>query len=150
VDVVASELKIDDTSDQDMLRLTADIVASYVSNNPIAPKDLQDLVKSVHGSLSRLGMDTSQVSSMPTEKQKPATPISRSIQNDHIVCLEDGKKLTMLKRYLRSRYDMSPEDYRRKWNLPPDYPMVAPAYASRRSEFAKSIGLGKGVRRKES
>ena len=132
-----------------MLRLTADIVASYVSNNPIAPRDLQNLVKSVHGSLSRLGMDTPQVSSTPTEKQKPATPISRSIQNDHIVCLEDGKKLTMLKRYLRSRYDMSPEDYRRKWNLPPDYPMVAPAYASRRSEFAKSIGLGKGVRRKE-
>jgi predicted transcriptional regulator len=75
-------------------------------------------------------------------------PISRSIQHDHIVCLEDGKKLTMLKRYLRSRYALSPEDYRRRWGLPPDYPMVAPAYAARRSDFAKQIGLGKGVRRK--
>ena len=73
--------------------------------------------------------------------------MSRSVHEDHLVCLEDGKKLTMLKRYLRSRYDMSPEDYRRKWNLAADYPMVAPAYANRRSEFAKSIGLGKGVRR---
>jgi predicted transcriptional regulator len=90
------------------------------------------------------------VNSAPAEKQKPAVPISRSLQNDHIVCLEDGQKLTMLKRYLRTRYDMSPEDYRRKWGLPSDYPMVAPAYASRRSDFAKSIGLGKGVRRKSS
>ena len=86
--------------------------------------------------------------SRQAEKQKPAVPVSRSIQNDYLVCLEDGKKLKMLKRYLRSKYDLSPEDYRRKWNLSPDYPMVAPAYAARRSDFAKQIGLGKGVRRK--
>jgi predicted transcriptional regulator len=75
-------------------------------------------------------------------------PISRSVQHDYIVCLEDGKQLKMLKRYLRSRFDLSPEEYRRKWGLPPDYPMVAPAYAARRSAFAKEIGLGRGVRRR--
>jgi len=85
---------------------------------------------------------------MAPQRQRPAVPISRSVQHDYIVCLEDGKKLKMLKRYLRSRYDMSPEDYRRKWGLPPDYPMVAPAYAERRSAFAKKIGLGRGVRRR--
>ena len=75
-------------------------------------------------------------------------PISKSVQDDYIVCLEDGKRLKMLKRYLRSRYDMSPEDYRRRWGLSPDYPMVAPTYAARRSDFAKQIGLGRGVRRR--
>ena len=84
----------------------------------------------------------------PIEKRKPAVPVSKSVQNDYIICLEDGKHLTMLKRYLRSHYDISPEDYRRKWGLTTDYPMVAPAYARRRSALAKSIGLGKGVRRK--
>jgi predicted transcriptional regulator len=86
----------------------------------------------------------------PGERQKPAVPVSRSIQDDFIVCLEDGARLKMLKRYLRSRYNMSPEEYRRKWGLPPDYPMVAPAYAQRRSDFARQIGLGKGVRRKRT
>ena len=85
----------------------------------------------------------------PFNVSKPtAVPISKSVQHDHIVCLEDGKKLTMLKRYLRSRYDLSPEAYRRRWGLAVDYPMVAPAYAARRSDFAKQIGLGKGVRKK--
>jgi predicted transcriptional regulator len=134
---------------EDILRLSADIVASYVSNNAISPSGLPDLLNAVHQSLSGLGDPVSPAQTAPVEKQKPAVPVSRSVQNDHIVCLEDGKKLTMLKRYLRSRYDLSPEDYRRKWNLPPDYPMVAPAYATKRSEFAKSIGLGKGVRRKK-
>ncbi len=146
---MASEDNIDETSDRDTIRFTAEIVASYVSNNPIAPSDLSEFVKTVHSSLSRLGVDAAHAPPKPTVKQKPATPISRSIHNDHIVCLEDGKKLTMLKRYLRSRYDLSPEDYRRKWGLPPDYPMVAPDYANRRSQFAKAIGLGKGVRRKD-
>ena len=86
----------------------------------------------------------------PAERPKPAVPIGRSVQHDHIVCLEDGVKLKMLKRYLRSHFGMSPEDYRRRWGLPPEYPMVAPAYAARRSEFAKKIGLGKGVRRRTS
>ena len=83
------------------------------------------------------------------ERQKPAVAANKSIHNDYIICLEDGRKLKMLKRYLRSTYNMSPEEYRKRWNLPADYPMVAPAYAARRSEFAKKIGLGKGVRRKE-
>ena len=82
------------------------------------------------------------------DRPQPAVPIKKSITPDYIVCLEDGKKLKMLKRYLRSRYDMSPEDYRRRWGLPADYPMVAPAYAAKRSNFAKQIGLGKGVRRR--
>ena len=82
------------------------------------------------------------------ERPKPAAPINKSVQHEYIVCLEDGKKLKMLKRYLRSTYGMTPEDYRKRWGLPADYPMVAPAYAARRSEFAKKIGLGKGVRRK--
>ena len=85
---------------------------------------------------------------MPPEKKKPAVPIGRSVQPDYIVCLEDGKKLKMLKRYLRARYNLSPDEYRRRWGLPPDYPMVAPAYAQRRSDFAREIGLGRGVRRK--
>jgi predicted transcriptional regulator len=82
------------------------------------------------------------------ERPKPAAPINKSIHNDYIICLEDGKKLKMLKRYLRSNFSLSPDDYRKRWGLPPDYPMVAPAYAARRSEFAKRIGLGRGVRRK--
>ena len=81
------------------------------------------------------------------ERLKPAVPISKSVTNDHIFCLEDGRKLKMLKRYLRSKYDMSPDEYRRRWGLPADYPMVAPSYTERRSEFAKKIGLGKGVRK---
>ena len=124
-----------------------DIVASYVANNSVDAAAIPELIRTVHQSLGSLG-ESAPANPAPAEKQKPAAPISRSVQHDYIICLEDGQKLTMLKRYLRARYDMSPEDYRRKWGLPPDYPMVAPAYASRRSEFAKSIGLGKGVRRK--
>ncbi|WP_369059536.1 MucR family transcriptional regulator [Caulobacter sp. 73W] len=132
-------------SDQDILSLSADIVAAYVGQNTVAANALPDLIRSVHSTLSNLGEAEPPA---PAEKQKPAVPISRSIANDYIVCLEDGKRLKMLKRYLRSRYDMSPDDYRRKWGLPADYPMVAPAYAARRSDFAKQIGLGRGVRRK--
>ena len=129
---------------QDMLRLSAEIVAAYVGQNSVAQSVLPELIRSVHATLTTLGSTPAQ---RPTEKAKPAVPISRSVQHDYIVCLEDGKHLKMLKRYLRSHYDMSPEDYRRKWGLPPDYPMVAPAYAARRSDFAKKIGLGRGVRR---
>jgi predicted transcriptional regulator len=137
----------DTLSSEDTLRLAADIVVAYVSNNAVSADDIPRLVHSVHRSLSGLGQEPPAAKST-TEKAKPAVPVSRSVHHDYIVCLEDGKHLTMLKRYLRSRYDLSPEEYRRKWGLPPEYPMVAPAYASRRSEFAKSIGLGKGVRRK--
>ncbi|WP_269713512.1 MucR family transcriptional regulator [Caulobacter sp. NIBR2454] len=135
-----------DLSEQDILSLSADIVAAYVGQNAVAAASLPDLIRSVHTTLASLG---EAAPPPPAEKQKPAVPISRSIHNDYIVCLEDGKRLKMLKRYLRSRYDLSPDDYRRKWGLPPDYPMVAPAYAARRSDFAKQIGLGRGVRRRK-
>ena len=127
------------------LRLSADIVAAYVSNNPTSTAALPDLIRAIHHSLSTLGSETAPAAAQ--ERRKPAVPIARSIQEDFIVCLEDGKKLKMLKRYLRARYNLSPDEYRRRWGLPPDYPMVAPAYAQRRSDFAREIGLGRGVRR---
>jgi predicted transcriptional regulator len=130
----------------ELLRLGADIVAAYVSRNPIAPDRIPEIIRSVHQSLT--GLTRGAAPAPIDERPKPAVPISRSVQNDYIVCLEDGKRLKMLKRYLRSRYDLSPDEYRRRWGLAPDYPMVAPAYAARRSDFAKQIGLGKGVRRK--
>ncbi|MDB5431263.1 MAG: transcriptional regulator, MucR family [Caulobacter sp.] len=136
-------------SDQDVLALSADIVAAYVGQNTISAGAIPEIIRTVHQTLASLGRGGTGDAPVPAEKQKPAVPISRSVQHDFIVCLEDGKKLKMLKRYLRSRYDMSPEDYRRKWGLAADYPMVAPAYAARRSDFAKKIGLGRGVRRKK-
>lgn len=135
-----------DTSDTEILAHASEIVAAYVSRNVVGASALPDLIRTVHQSLSSLSGAPS--SAPPREKQKPAVPISKSVQRDYIVCLEDGAHLKMLKRYLRSRFDLSPEDYRRKWGLPPDYPMVAPAYAERRSDFARKIGLGKGVRRR--
>ena len=131
-------------SGEELLRLGADIVSAYVSRNAVSVDAVPDIIRSVHGALESLGRAAV---AQPEERAKPAVPINRSIQSDFIVCLEDGKKLKMLKRYLRSRYDMSPDEYRRRWGLPPDYPMVAPAYAARRSDFAKKIGLGRGVRR---
>ena len=139
----------DDNQDDDgdeTLRMTTNIVASFVTNNKITPEQLTDLIRSVHktvGSLARGEEEKYQ------EKPKPAVPINKSVNPDFIICLEDGKKLKMLKRYLRSTYNMTPDDYRKRWGLGADYPMVAPNYAARRSEFAKRIGLGKGVRRKE-
>lgn len=135
----------DELDHDSSLRLSADIIAAYLTNNPAGMEVLPDLIRSVHGALSSLGEP--EAAPQEVEKRKPAVPISRSIHHDYIVCLEDGKQLKMLKRYLRARYDLSPDDYRRKWNLPADYPMVAPAYAERRSQFARDIGLGKGVRR---
>ncbi|MDP1641935.1 MAG: MucR family transcriptional regulator [Phenylobacterium sp.] len=129
----------------DALRLGVDIVAAYISRNAVSAEALPDLIRSVHSALNRLGEAEP---AAPLERPKPAVPVNRSVQDEYIVCLEDGKRLKMLKRYLRSRYDMSPEDYRRRWGLPADYPMVAPAYAAKRSDFAKQIGLGKGVRRR--
>ena len=141
------DIDLVETSDQDKLRWSADIVAAYVAQNTVSAAALPELIRSVHEALSTLGQTPAPA--RPVEKQKPAVPISKSVHEDYIVCLEDGKRLKMLKRYLRSRYDLSPEEYRRKWSLPPDYPMVAPAYAARRSDFAKQIGLGKGVRRRK-
>jgi predicted transcriptional regulator len=128
------------------LRMTTDIVAAFVGNNKLAISEVSDLIKTVHRTL--VGLSRGEPDIAP-DRPKPATPIAKSVQNDYIICLEDGKKLKMLKRYLRSTYNMSPDEYRRRWGLPPDYPMVAPSYAARRSEFAKRIGLGKGVRRKD-
>jgi predicted transcriptional regulator len=131
---------------EELLRLGTGIVAAYVSRNAVPADDVPDIIRTVHTALSGL----SRFGSAPVdERPKPAVSIGRSVQHDFIVCLEDGKKLKMLKRYLRSRYDMSPDDYRKRWGLSPDYPMVAPAYAARRSDFAKKIGLGRGVRRRK-
>jgi predicted transcriptional regulator len=134
-------------SNEDLLRLGAGIVAAYVSRNAVSPDAVPEIIRTVHQALEQLARGAPPA--QPEERPKPAVPIGRSVQHDYIVCLEDGKKLKMLKRYLRSRYDMSPDEYRRRWGLPPDYPMVAPAYAARRSDFAKQIGLGRGVRRRK-
>jgi predicted transcriptional regulator len=145
---MAGENESGGLTENDVLALSADIVAAYVGQNTISAAAIPDIIRSVHQALASLGKGSGEPPP-PAEKQKPAVPVSRSVQHDFIVCLEDGKKLKMLKRYLRSRFDLSPEDYRRKWGLPPDYPMVAPAYAARRSDFAKKIGLGRGVRRRK-
>lgn len=124
----------------DILKLATEIVAAYVSNNPIPVSEVPAMIKSVHSTLGGLGGGLSGEIQL---SQKPAIPVKRSVNPDFIVCLEDGKKLKMLKRYLRSNYGMTPEEYRSKWSLPADYPMVAPNYAAQRSEFAKKIGLGR-------
>jgi predicted transcriptional regulator len=124
--------------------MTSEIVASFVANNAVTAETLPDVIRSVYKTVSSLSGGPEP---RAEDRPKPAVPISKSVGDDYIVCLEDGKKLKMLKRYLRSRFNMSPDDYRRRWGLPADYPMVAPAYTERRSEFAKKIGLGKGVRK---
>jgi predicted transcriptional regulator len=129
---------------EELMRMTSEIVSSFVSNNPVTTDSLPDVIRSVYRTVSGLAGAPEKAAD---EKPKPAVPVSKSVTNDYIVCLEDGRKLKMLKRYLRSRYDMSPDEYRRRWGLGADYPMVAPSYTERRSEFAKKIGLGKGVRK---
>lgn len=124
----------------DLLKLASDIIAAYVSNNPVPVSELPGMIKSVHATLGGLA---SGGASEGTTSQKPAVPVKRSITPEYIICLEDGKKLKMLKRYLRSNYELSPEEYRSKWGLPADYPMVAPNYSAQRSDFAKKIGLGR-------
>ncbi|HEY8950053.1 MAG TPA: MucR family transcriptional regulator [Rhizomicrobium sp.] len=126
----------------ELLKLVSDIVAAYVSNNTVAANELPNVIKSIH---STLGALSGVPSSDSLTSQKPAVPVKKSVTNEYIVCLEDGKKLKMLKRYLRSNYNLTPEEYRAKWGLPADYPMVAPNYAAQRSEFAKKIGLGKNA-----
>jgi predicted transcriptional regulator len=122
----------------DLLRMTAEVVAAYARNHPLPSSELMNVIRTVHGSLS--GLDGG--GAPAAEAATPAVPIRKSVTPDYIVCLEDGKKLKMLKRHLRTSYNMTPEDYRAKWGLPADYPMVAPNYAKRRSDFAKRIGLG--------
>ncbi|MFW5679087.1 MAG: MucR family transcriptional regulator [Pseudomonadota bacterium] len=126
-------------SQNELLALTTEIVSSHVSNNVVPVGDLPDLIKQTYASLAGLGQP---VEEEQAEKPTPAVPIKRSISDDYIVCLEDGKKLKMLKRHLKTRYNMSPDEYRKRWGLPDDYPMVAPAYAKQRSNLAKKIGLG--------
>lgn len=140
------EDELEVTGKGDAMRMTTDIVAAFVANNKLSPDELTDLIRSVYRTLATLSGGAIE---RPAERPKPAAPINKSVQHDFIICLEDGKKLKMLKRYLRSTYNMTPDEYRKRWGLPADYPMVAPAYAARRSEFAKKIGLGKGVRRKD-
>ncbi|NGO55455.1 MucR family transcriptional regulator [Allomesorhizobium camelthorni] len=126
--------------DDPIVELTADVVSAYVSNNPVPAAELAALIGQIHASLRALG------SGAPVEveePQKPAVPIKKSVAPDHIVCLEDGKQFKSLKRHLMSQYGLTPDEYRAKWNLPADYPMVAPNYAATRSALAKKIGLGR-------
>ncbi|GIL03308.1 MAG: transcriptional regulator [Alphaproteobacteria bacterium] len=123
-----------------LVELTADVVSAYVSNNPVSTVDLPNLIGEVHAALKRL---TAAAPAAPAEKPKPAVPPRKSIFDDYIICLEDGKKFKSLKRHLRTHYDLSPEEYREKWGLAPDYPMVAPSYAAARSKLARKMGLGR-------
>ncbi len=123
----------------DLLELTAQVVSNHLSNNSVDAKEIPALIREVHTTLQSLNG----VEGNGHAKLDPAVPIKESIQPDYIVCLEDGKRLKMLKRYLRTKYGLSPEEYKRRWSLPPDYPLVAPNYAKKRHELAKSIGLGK-------
>jgi predicted transcriptional regulator len=133
--------EIDQTvASNDILRMSVEIVSAYVSNNSISATQVPDVINTVYGALTSINGQTVAESG---ESQKPAISVRRSVNPDHIVCLEDGKKLKMLKRHLRAAYGMSPDEYRAKWGLPSDYPMVAPNYALQRSAFAKKIGLGR-------
>ena len=128
------------------IELTASIVSAYVNNNPVAAQDLSTLINQVHAALTRVSSGQGEVASEPL---KPAVSVKKSITADFIVCLEDGKKFKSLKRHLRTQYNMTPDQYREKWSLPPDYPMVAPNYAIARSELAKQMGLGQQRRRRK-
>ena len=135
----------DATDNSSFIELAADIVSAYVSNNSVAASDLPSLIGDVHGALLRVSTGVTEV---PAEAPKPAVSVKKSVTPDHIICLEDGKKFKSLKRHLRTQYNMSPEEYREKWGLPSDYPMVAPNYAAARSNLAKQMGLGQQRRRR--
>lgn len=128
------------TSNDTLIELTADVVAAYVSNNPVPVSELPNLIADIHAALGRVG---SQPEPAAVEKQKPAVNPKKSIHDDYLICLEDGKKFKSLKRHLMTHYGLSPEQYREKWNLDPNYPMVAPNYAAARSKLAKEMGLGR-------
>lgn len=133
----------DQMQDKELLGLTAEIVAAHVSNNSVAMAELPGLISEVHRALTTVG----KVPVQP-DRPQPAVPVKKSILPDYIICLEDGKKLKMLKRHLKTAYNMTPEEYRERWGLAADYPMVAPNYAAHRSSLAKKIGLGTKARRK--
>lgn len=135
----------DNPSSGSYIELTADIVSAYVSNNTVPAGEMPALINQVHQALLSVGGARGEA---PNEPLKPAVPVKRSIHADYVVCLEDGKKFKSLKRHLRTQYNMTPEQYREKWGLPADYPMVAPSYAAARSELAKQMGLGQQRRRR--
>ena len=135
----------DQPNNSDLLALTVDVVAAHVSNNDVPVEDLSALIQDVYKTLNGLGAEAQEA-----EKPTPAVPIKKSVTPDYIICLEDGKKLKMLKRHLKTAYDMTPEEYRERWGLAADYPMVAPNYAKHRSSLAKKIGLGTKTTRKAS
>ena len=126
--------------ESDLIELSTDIVSAYVSHNAVSPTDLPKLIAEVHGALRALQTNEAP---LPVEELKPAVPVRKSVAADFIICLEDGKKFKSLKRHLRTHYNLSPEEYREKWGLPADYPMVAPNYSATRSKLAKDNGLGR-------
>lgn len=138
------EIMVQETSEIDALTFTTEIVAAHVSNNTVDINDLPRLIKQVYSTITEL----SGKSSVKNDRPEPAVPVKKSIHDEYIICLEDGKKLKMLKRHLKTAYNMSPEQYRERWGLTPDYPMVAPNYAKQRSHLAVKIGLGR--KRKEA
>jgi predicted transcriptional regulator len=129
----------DQINHADLLALTTEIVSSHVANNSVSQSEVSSFIEQVYRTLSNLGSGSVSVSG---DRPQPAVPIKKSITPDYVICLEDGKKLKMLKRHLKTAYDMTPEEYRERWGLPSDYPMVAPNYAKQRSRLAKNIGLG--------
>ncbi|WP_031335200.1 MucR family transcriptional regulator [Rhodopseudomonas sp. B29] len=135
-----------DPAGKSFIELTATIVSAYVSNNPTQAADLPNLIGQVHGALQRLAGGRPEV--QPQEPVKPAVSLKKSVTPEYLICLEDGKRFKSLKRHLRTRYKMTPEQYREKWGLPADYPMVAPNYAVERSQLAKKMGLGQQRRRR--
>ena len=145
-DLLMSEENKNTVDRSELLALTSDIVSSHVANNSVAMADVPSMIEQIFETLNKLGTEASEA---PKEKPKPAVSVRRSITPDYIICLEDGKQLKMLKRHLRTAYNMSPEDYREKWGLPADYPMVAPNYAEQRRSLAKKIGLGTKKARKK-
>ncbi len=139
-----SEKTQEKVSREDVLRMTTEVVAAYVGNNMLPTSQISEVIAAVHKSLSALHGG----GKLQAEPANPAVPIRRSVKPDYIICLDDGKKLKMLKRYLRTKYNMTPDEYRAKWGLPSDYPIVAPNYSKQRSEFAKKIGLGRRAGRR--
>jgi predicted transcriptional regulator len=134
----------DTPTSRELPTLTTQIVAAYVSNNPVPVGELPSLIRQVHTALVNVGAPAE----ISAERPQPAVPVKRSVTPDYIICLEDGKKLKMLKRHLKTAFNMTPEEYRERWELPADYPMVAPNYATQRSRLAKQIGLGTRARRR--
>jgi predicted transcriptional regulator len=133
------EDELEDATQPELVELTAKIVSAYVSNNSVGASDLPHLISETHAALSRASGGAAPVE---REEQKPKVPVKKSVMPDYLICLEDGKKFKSLKRHLRTHFNLTPEQYREKWNLPSDYPMVAPNYANSRSKLAKNMGLG--------